>query len=147
MKIILKQDVKSLGYKDDVVEVKNGYANNFLIPNGMAELATPGRLKMVAENQKQAQFKMDKLKASAVENAEKMKDIRLTIGAKAGSNGQIHGSVTTLMVAQALKAKGYDIDRRKIVLQDDIKSLGEFKASINLFRDVNVEVGLDVVSE
>ena len=98
MKIILKQDVKSLGYKDDVVEVKNGYANNFLIPNGMAELATPGRLKMVAENHKQAQFKMDKLKASAIENAEKMKDIRLTIGAKAGSNGQIHGSVTTLLV-------------------------------------------------
>lgn len=147
MKIILKQDVKALGYKDDVVEVKNGYANNFLIPRGMAELATPGKLKMVSENQRQAQFKMDKLRNQAKENAEKMNGIRLSIGAKAGSNGQIHGSVTTLMIAQALKTKGYEVDRRKIVLQNDIKSLGEYKATVNLFRDVHVDVDIEVVSE
>ncbi len=147
MKIILKQDVKSLGYKDDVLVVKNGYANNFLLPKGMAVLATDAQLKDLAENIKQAQFKQDKLKANAEKLAESLVDVTVSVGAKAGANGKIFGSVTSLQVAQALKAKGFDIDRRKIVLDNDIKMLGSHAATLNLFKGIHVPITVEVVSE
>lgn len=147
MKIILKQDVKSLGYKDDVVTVKNGYANNFLIPRGMATMATESAMKVLAENLRQAEFKREKLKATAADTAEKMNGLSLSIGAKAGANGKIFGSVTSLQISQALKAKGFDVDRRKIVLDQDIKSLGQYTATVNLLKEVSAQVNVEVVSE
>lgn len=147
MKIILKQDVKSLGYKDDVLTVKNGYGNNFLLPRGMAVLATNSHMKELAENIKQAQFKQDKLKANSEKLAESLKDLSISIGAKAGANGKIFGSVTSLQIAQVLKTRGFDIDRRKIVLDSDIKLLGSHQATINLFKGIHVQIGVEVVSE
>lgn len=147
MKIILKEDVKNLGYKDDLVEVKNGYGRNFLIPKGKAVLATPSAVKMMEENIRQAQFKQDRIKNEAQETAVKMENLSLSIGTKAGSNGKIFGSVTSIQIAQALKDKGYDVDRRRIVLDGDIKFLGEYTATINLHKEVSVDIKLEVINE
>ncbi len=147
MKIILKQDVKSLGFKDDIVSVKNGYANNFLIPRGMAMVATPGNVKMVEENIRQATFKQEKIKKDAEAMASKMNGLSLQIGAKAGANDRIFGSITSLQISQVLAAKGFEVDRRKIVIDQDIKSLGSFTATVNLHREISVPVTLEVVAE
>lgn len=147
MKIILKQDVKNLGFKDEVVSVKNGYANNFLLPKGMAILATSSAIKMVEEDLRQSKFKQERIKTSASELAGKMENLNLTIGAKAGANGKIFGSITPLIVAQAIKSAGFEVDRRKIVLDEDIKNLGQYTATVNLHREVSVKVNLDVVAE
>jgi large subunit ribosomal protein L9 len=146
MKIILKEDIKNLGQKDDVVAVKNGYGRNFLIPTGKASLATESALKVLAENIKQSKYKQEKIKMQATEYAEKLNDTTLQILTKAGSNGKIFGSVTTIQIAQALKDKGFEVDRRKIVV-DDIKMLGEYTATINLHREVSVNINLNVVQE
>lgn len=146
MKIILKEDVKNLGQKDEVVTVKNGYGRNYLLPKGKAALATESALKVLAENLKQANFKQEKIKNLAQENAAKLEGLTLDIPTKAGSNGKIFGSITTIQIAQSLKEKGFDIDRRKIV-SDDIKFLGEYKATINLHREVSVTINLNVVQE
>ncbi|MFN4082201.1 MAG: 50S ribosomal protein L9 [Bacteroidia bacterium] len=146
MKVILKENLKNLGHQGDVVEVKNGYANNFLFPKGYAIMATPGNLRMLEENNRQGALKREKLKNDALELANQLKDLNVSIATKAGSNGKIFGSVTPLQVSQVLKTKGFDIDRRKIEL-DDIKTLGSYKATLNLHRDVSVEIGLDVVEE
>lgn len=147
MKIILREDIKSLGYKDDVVSVKNGYANNFLIPRGMASMATVSKLKDLAEDIKQASFKLDKIRNQANQLAETLKDFSITVGAKVGSNDKIFGSVTPLLISQALKAKGHEIDRRKIVLDSDIKSTGSYSATINLFKGISVKIGVEVIAE
>jgi len=133
MKVILKEDIKHVGLKDDVVEVKNGYGRNFLIPQGKAKLATDGALKMLAEDVRQREFKMDKLKKDAEALAEKVNGTTVSIKTKAGASGRIFGSITTLQIANALKEKGFDVDRRKIVT-DDIKELGTFPATVNLFK-------------
>ena len=146
MKVILKEDVKKLGFKDDVCVVKDGYGRNFLIPRGKAVLATPSAIKMLVEDLRQATFKQERLKQEAAAMSEKMNDLTITIGTKAGSNGKIFGSVTTIQVAQALKDLGYDVDRRRIVV-DDIKMLGEYKATVNLHREVSVEININVVQE
>jgi large subunit ribosomal protein L9 len=146
MKIILKEDIKNLGQKDDVVAVKNGYGRNYLIPQGKASLATESALKVLAENLKQAKFKQDKIKMIATEYAAKLEGTTLVIPTKAGSNGKIFGSVTTIQIAQVLKDKGFDVDRRKIVV-DDIKFLGDYTATVNLHREVSVNINLSVVQE
>lgn len=146
MKVILKENLKNLGQQGDVVEVKNGYANNYLFPKGYAIMATPGNLRMLEENNRQGALKREKLKNDALALAEQLKEISVSIATKAGSNGKIFGSVTPLQVSQALKAKGFDVDRRKIEV-DDIKMLGSYKATLNLHRDVAVEIGLEVVAE
>ena len=105
MKIILTQDVKNLGYKDDIVEVKDGFGRNFLVPTGKAKLATPGALKMLAEDLRQREFKMDKLRKDAEHLSEKLNGTTITISTKAGNTGKIFGSVTTLQIANALKEK------------------------------------------
>ena len=146
MKVILKEDIKHVGLKDDVVEVKNGYGRNFLIPQGKAKLATDGALKMLAEDVRQREFKTDKLKKDAEALAEKVNGTTVSIKTKAGASGRIFGSITTLQIANALKEKGFDVDRRKIVT-DDIKELGTFPATVNLFKDISATVNLEVVAE
>jgi len=146
MKVILKEDIKHVGLKDDVVEVKNGYGRNFLIPQGKAKLATDGALKMLAEDVRQREFKMDKLKKDAEALAEKVNGTTVSIKTKAGASGRIFGSITTLQIANALKEKGFDVDRRKSVT-DDIKELGTFPATVNLFKDISATVNLEVVAE
>lgn len=147
MEIILKQDVKNLGEKDDIVKVKPGYARNFLIPKGMAIVASDSNRKVLAENVRQAQFKQEKIKKDAEKIAEGLKDVSLTIGAKAGEQGKIFGAVNPLQIAEAIKKLGYEVDRRKITFEDDVKYLGNYKANINLHREVKVQVPFEVVVE
>src|SRR5690348_16777326 len=109
MKIILKEKMKNLGAQGDVVTVKDGYANNFLFPKGLAIMATPSNIRMMEENNRQGALKREKLKLDAQSLAEKLKDLTITIGTKAGANDKIFGSITPLQVSQALKTKGYDI--------------------------------------
>lgn len=146
MKIILKENLKNLGQQGDILTVKDGYANNFLFPKGYAIMATPSNIKILEENNRQGALKRTKLKTDAEAVAEKLKDVTITIGTKAGANDKIFGSVTALQVAQALSTKGYEIDRRKIEV-GDIKVLGTYEATVNLHRDVVVNVKLDVVAE
>lgn len=147
MKVILKQDLKNLGYKDDVVNVKNGYATNFLIPRGIASIASPSNLKMLEENMKQGALKKEKLKKDAQGLAESINGLTVSISTKAGANGKIFGSVTSLQVSQALKTKGFDVDRRKIDFDGEIKTLGTYKAKISLHKEVKAEVNVEVVEE
>lgn len=147
MKLILKDDVKKLGYRNDVVDVKDGYGRNFLIPKGLATLATPSALKVLEEEVKQNKAKEEQRLADAQALADKIAGTVVKIGTKAGSNGRIFGSVTTIQVAQSLKELGFDIDRKKIDLEGDIKELGTFKAEIDLHKEVKVNVDLEVFQE
>ena len=146
MKVILKEDIKNVGYKDEVVEVKDGYGRNLLIPQGKAKLASESALKMLAEDIRQRGFKMDKLKKDAEALSEKLEGSTITIATKAGSTGRIFGSITTLQIANALKEKGFEVDRRKIV-SDDIKELGTYAANVNLFKDITANISIEVVGE
>jgi large subunit ribosomal protein L9 len=146
MKIILKENMKHVGKQGEVVMVKDGYANNFLFPKRMAVLATPGNIKMMEENNRQGAMKREKMKADALANSTSMNEMVITIATKAGANGKIFGSITPLQVAQALKVKGYDIDRRKIEI-NDIKVLGSYEAIVNLHREVSVTIKVEVISE
>jgi len=148
MEVILLQDVNKLGQKDDIVNVKNGYGTNFLIPNGYAVAATSSAKKMHAENLKQRAHKEEKIKVTAQETASKLADVSLVIGAKTSSSGKIFGSVNTIQIAEALKEKGFEIDRKNITLpEDQIKEVGKYKAVIKLHRDVKVDVGFEIVAE
>lgn len=147
MKVILKEDILNLGYKDDVVVVKDGYARNYLMPQGKAIMASESALKMLAENQKQRAHKLAKIKADAEELAAKLEGVSLTIGAKASNNGKIFGSVTNIQIAEALEKAGYSVDRRVIYIKDAVKELGSFNAILKLHRDVNVEIPFEVVAE
>lgn len=147
MELILKQDVKHLGEKDDIVVVKPGYGRNYLIPQGFATLATPSAKKVLAENIRQAQFKQEKIKKDATELAAKLESVRLSIGAKAGESGKIFGKVNSIQIADALKAQGYDVDRRRITFEVEPKTLGEYVANLNLHKEVKVQVPFDVVAE
>ncbi len=148
MEIILLQDVKKLGQKDDLVHVKDGYGRNYLIPRGFAIAATASAKKMHAENLKQRAHKEEKIKAEAEELAAKMADLKLVVGAKTSSSGKIFGSVNTIQIAEALREKGYDIDRKSISLpEDQIKEIGKYKASIRLHREVKVEIDFEIIAE
>jgi len=148
MEIILLQDVNKLGQKDDLVNVKNGYGRNFLIPRGYAIAATSSAKKMHAENLKQRSHKEEKIKASAQEISGKLEGVKLSIGAKTSTSGKIFGSVNTIQIAEALKEKGFDIDRKNISLpEDQIKEVGTYKAMIKLHRDVKVEIEFEIKGE
>ncbi|HEY0769708.1 MAG TPA: 50S ribosomal protein L9 [Sphingobacteriaceae bacterium] len=147
MEIILKQDIKNLGEKDDIVSVKPGYGRNYLIPQGFASLATESAKKVLAENLKQAQFKQDKIKKDAEAIANRLEGVKLTIGAKAGESGKIFGSVNTIQVADALKKEGFEVDRRRITFETEPKFVGEYVANLNLHKEVKVKVPFEVVSE
>ena len=146
MKIILKEDVANLGYKDDVVEVKNGYGRNFLIPTGKAQLATPSALKVLAENLRQRAHKIAKIKADAEAVAETLKGVALTIAAKVSETGTIFGSVGNIQVAEALEAAGHTVDR-KLISVETIKQVGQYTATVKLHKEVSVEIPVEVVAE
>ena len=147
MEIILKQDIKNLGEKDDVVNVKPGFGRNYLIPKGFATMATDSAKKVLAENLKQAAFKQDKIKKDADAIASKLEGVKLTIGAKAGESGKIFGSVNTIQIADALKKEGFDVDRRRITFETEPKFVGEYVANLNLHKEVKVKVPFEVVAE
>lgn len=147
MKLILTQDVRSLGHKDDVVSVRPGYGRNYLIPQGMAKLATTSALKMLAEDVKQRAFKQEKIKKDAEALSVKLEGIKVVLKAKTGTSGKIFGSITTLQVSNALKDMGIEVDRRKIVFTEEPKMIGEYKANINLHKEVTKTIDVDVVAE
>ena len=147
MEIILLEDINNLGYKDDVVSVKNGYGRYFLIPQGKATLATPSARKVLAENLKQRAHKLEKLKAEAAAMAEKLNGISLTIGAKTSATGTIFGSVNNIQIAEALAKQGLEIDRKTIVIKDAVKEIGSYKAIVKLHKEVTAEVAFEVVAE
>jgi large subunit ribosomal protein L9 len=149
MEIILTQDVKNLGYKNDIVNVKPGYARNYLIPQGMAILATESARKVLAENMRQQAYKQEKIKKEAEELAKVLEGLSLRIPAKAASTGKIYGSVNNVQIANAIKeAKGVEIDRKHILVDDDtIKEVGNYKAKVRLHKDVTVEISFEVFAE
>lgn len=147
MKLILKEDIANLGYKDDVVEVKSGYGRNYLIPQGKAVIASESALKVLAENQRQRAHKLAQLKADAEAAADALKDVALTIGAKASANGTIFGSVNNIQIAEALEKLGHNVDRKIIFIKDTVKELGNYKATIKLHKEVSVEIPFEVVAE
>lgn len=148
MKVILLQDVTNLGSKDESVVVKDGYGRNYLIPQKMAILSTPSAAKVLAENQKQRAHKEAKLKEEALKMAEQLKTISIAVGAKTSSTGKIFGSVNNIQIAEALKEKGFDVDRKQIMIkQDSIKEIGTHTVKIKLHREVVVEYSFEVVSE
>lgn len=147
MKIILKEDITNLGYKDDVVEVKNGYGRNYLIPQGKAVIATPSALKVLAENQRQRAHKIAKMKADAEAIAAALEGVALTIGAKTSATGTIFGSVNNIQIAEALEKAGHNIDRKIISIKGAIKEVGKYTATIKLHKEVSVEIPFEVVSE
>lgn len=147
MKIILKEDIPALGYKDDVVEVRDGYGRNYLIPQGKAIIASPSALKVLAENQRQRAHKLAKIKADAEALAAQLQGIKLTIGAKTSATGTIFGSVNNIQIAEALEKLGHNIDRKLIVLKENVKEVGKYNATIKLHKEVSVEIPFEVVAE
>lgn len=147
MKLILKEDVAGLGYKDDVVEVKNGYGRNYLIPTGRGVIATPSALKVLAENLRQRAHKLAQLKADAEALAEALKDVKLSIATKVSETGTIFGSVNAAQIAEALKEAGHEIDRKLIALKQPVKDVGNYTATVNIYKEVSVEIPFEVVAE
>lgn len=146
MEVILKTDIAGLGYKNDVVAVKPGYARNYLIPQGYAILATSSSRKVLAENLKQAAHKAEKIKNDALAIAEQIGEMVITISMKTGDSGRIFGRVTNTQVSDFLKEKGFDIDRKKIAI-DDIKNVGDYTAILDLHKEVKHKVQVSVVTE
>ena len=147
MKLILKEDIANLGYKDDVVDVKSGYGRNYLIPQKKAVIATPSALKQLAEDQKQRAHKLAQIKADAEAAAAALEGVTLTIGAKTSSTGTIFGSVNNIHIAEALEKLGHNVDRKLIYIKDSIKEVGSYKATIKFHKEVSVEIPFEVVSE
>ncbi|MFC2185795.1 50S ribosomal protein L9 [Peijinzhouia sedimentorum] len=147
MEVILKDDIKGLGYKNDVISVKPGYGRNYLIPQGFAVLANQSNRKMLAENVKQAAHKAEKVKQDAQDIADKLNGVSLTIKAKAGESGKIFGAVTTLQISDALREKGIEIDRKKIAFNSEVKFLGSYEVEIDLHKEVKSTIPFDVVAD
>jgi large subunit ribosomal protein L9 len=149
MDVILKRDIPSLGYATDIVKVRNGYARNYLIPQGIAIMATDSNRKMNAETLKQKAFKEDKVRNEAEAMVKLLENITVKIGAKVASTGKIFGSVNSLQIAEALKSQfNYDVDRKKIHLDgDSVKEVGEYKAKVMLHKGVTVLVNFEVFAE
>jgi large subunit ribosomal protein L9 len=147
VKIILRKDVVSLGDAGDVVSVKNGYANNYLIPQGMAIRATDGTIKALETEKKQQARKIELQRKNARDLAAKLEQITLKVHAKAGESGKLFGTVTAADIADALKDQGIGIDRRKITLEAPIKSLGKYEAEARLFMDIAAKLSIKVEAE
>ena len=146
MEIILKEDVINLGYKNDIVKVKDGYGRNYLIPQGKAVIATESAKKVLAENERQRAHKLAKIKADAEAQAAKLNGVKVVISAKVNEDGTIFGGVGAAQVAEALAAKGFEVDRKAIVAEA-VKAIGEYTATINLHKEVKAEVAFEVVAE
>ena len=148
MQIILIQDVEKLGQKDDIITVKDGYARNYLIPKKMASKATESALKVIAENKRQQAHKEAKMKGNAESLATSLGSLKLTIGVKASTTGKIFGSVTPLMISEAINKNGFEIERKQVVVADDhIKEVGNYSVRVKLHREVFVEIPLEIVAE
>ncbi len=148
MEIILKQDILNLGHRDDIVKVKDGYARNFLVPQGMAVVATPSVRKGHEEKLRQQAHKEEKLRKDAEAQGKKIAAVELKIGAKTSTTGKIFGSVNTIQIAEVLKEKGFDIDRKNISLNEEaIKEVGTYTATIKLYKDIKAELSFEVCAE
>jgi len=147
MEVILKEDIANLGHKNDIVSVKNGYGRNYLIPQGLAVLASPSAKKVHAENLKQRAHKEEKIKNEAEGVAKTLEGKVFTIGAKASSTGKIFGSVNTIQIAEVLTKEGFTVERKNISLKEDVKELGKYAATVKLHREVKVEISIEVVAE
>jgi large subunit ribosomal protein L9 len=147
MQVILLEDVTNLGYKDDVVTVKNGYGRNYLIPTKKAVIASESAKKILAENLHQRAHKLEKIKADAQTLAAKLNGVSLSIGAKTSSSGTIFGAVTNIQLADELAKKGFDVDRKLIYIKELVKETGNYKALVKLHKDVSVEIPFEVISE
>ena len=147
MEVILKQDVAGLGYKHDVVKVRPGYGRNYLIPNDIAVIANDSNKRMVAENVRQAAHKAEKIKSDAQSLANLIGEFTVVIKTKAGETGRIFGAVTALQIADALKAQGFDVDRKKVLLKETPKNLGTYTALLDLHKEVKHEIKVSVEAE
>jgi len=148
MEVILKKDVENLGYANDLVKVREGYARNYLLPRGLADVATDSARKQLTETLKQRAHKLAKIKADAEALAGSVEGKTLKIGAKVGEKGKIFGSVNTIMIADALKAMGFEVDRKSIKLKGDaIKSIGKYEAEVAFHRDVVRTIPFEVVED
>lgn len=145
--VLLREDIESLGGRGEIVKVKAGYARNYLLPRGLALLATKGNVKQVEGERGALLKKAATEKSTADAQADQMKDVSLQFERRAGDNGQLFGSVTSMDIAEALKAKGYEIDRRKIVLKDAIKETGDYTVNVKLHREVTLTVPVSVTAE
>lgn len=147
MDIILKEDIIGLGYKDDIITVKDGYGRNYLIPQGKAIVATDSAKKVLSENLKQRAHKLAKIKEEAEGMAEKLQEVSLVVGAKTSSTGKIFGSVGNIQISEALNKEGYEIDRKLINIKDPVKEVGKYKATLKLHKEVSVDIAFEVVPE
>jgi large subunit ribosomal protein L9 len=147
MEVILKDDVKGLGFKNDIIEVKPGYGRNYLIPQGIAVMADKSNKKIVAENIRQAAHKAEKVRLDAQSIADQIGDQTFELRAKVGESGKIFGAVTTTQLSEALRAKGIDVDRKKISFDQEVKAAGEYTASIALHKEVKHTARFTVVAE
>ena len=147
MEIILKQDVANLGYKDEIVNVKNGYANNYLLPKGLAIIATPVNKKIHAENLRQRAHKEEALRKNAETQQAALNGKTVKLIVKVGENGQLFGGINNIMIAEALKEQhNYDIDRKQISV-DAIKAVGNYTAKVNVYKEIKAELNIEVVAE
>lgn len=148
MEIILKKDIEKLGYKDDLVKVKNGYGRNFLIPQGFAILATESAKKMHAENVRQRAVRVEKERTDAKKSAEKLMGMKITVGAKVGESGKIFGSVNNIQLADEISKLGFSVDRKHVKIKDEpIKTVGTYEADVTFHRDVVQTISFEVVGE
>ncbi len=149
MEVILKEDIRGLGYKNDTVEVKAGYGRNFLIPSGKAIVANTQNKKIIAENIRQASHKAEKLKTDAETLAAKITELSLSIPTKVGDTGKLFGTITALQISDLLKDKGVEVDRKyiSINMKDKIKELGTYSAKVDLHKEVKAELNFEVVAE
>ena len=149
MEIILKQDVPNVGLKDDIVTVKDGYAANYLIPQGFATMATPSAKKVHAENIRQRAHKEEKIRTDATNAKEKLEALTVRVGAKTSTTGKIFGSVNNIQIAEVLSAQGFDIDRKNISIigEDNVKEVGMYEAVIKIYRDIHAKIKFEVASE
>ena len=145
--VLLREDVEDLGGRGEIVKVRSGYARNYLLPQGLATLATKGNIKQVEQERAALLRKASNERATAEAQAQQMGDIALRFERRAGENGALFGSVTSMDIAEGLRAKGYEIDRRKIALREAIKETGSFTVPVKLHRDVTLQVPVTVVAE
>lgn len=143
----MKQDVQGLGYKNDIVKVRPGYGRNYLIPNGIALLANAANKKMIEENIRQAAHKAEKIKQDALDLANRIGELTIDVGTKAGESGKIFGAITALQIADALKTKGFEIDRRKVIFREVPKELGTYTVVLDLHKEVKHEIKINVIAE
>lgn len=147
MEVILKQDISGLGYKNDIVKVRAGYGNNYLIPNGFALIANESNRRLINENVRQMAHKAEKLKQDAQAVAARVGDFIVEIKTKAGETGKIFGAVTALQISDVLKANGFDIDRKKVILKDNPKQVGNYTAVLDLHKEVKHEIKVVVTAD